>query len=380
MDEDVRPFRVDIADAAIEDLHGRLLRTRWPEPQTVDDWSQGTPLSYARELCRYWLEDYDWPAAHRRLNQFPQFMTSIDGLDIHFIHVRSPLPEATPLVLTHGWPGSVVEFFKVIGPLTDPVAHGGNPEDAFHVVCPTLPGFGFSGKPIQPGWGTQRIADAWVQLMARLGYPRFGAQGGDWGAMVTMDLGLQHPGHLIGIHLNMVPVVPPRGAAQENLTEAEQAALAALTRHSQEGTGYSKQQSTRPQSVGYGLVDSPAMLAAWIIEKFHAWSDHDGDPATVISRDEMLDNIMLYWLPAAGASAARIYWESFGRRDRAPVPVPAGCSIFPREIYRPSRRWAEPQFPQLRYWNELDRGGHFAALERPETFVDEVRAAFRSFR
>jgi len=380
MDEDVRPFQVDIADAAIEDLHDRLRRTRWPEPQTVDDWSQGTPLSYARELCRYWLEDYDWPAAQRRLNQFPQFMTGIDGLDIHFIHVRSPLPDATPLVLTHGWPGSVVEFFKVIGPLTDPVAHGGSPRDAFHVVCPTLPGFGFSGKPAQPGWGTQRIADAWAQLMARLGYPRFGAQGGDWGAMVTMDLGLRHPDHLIGIHLTMVPVVPPRGAAPDDLTEAEQAALAALARHSQEGTGYSKQQSTRPQSVGYGLVDSPAMLAAWIVEKFHAWSDHDGDPATVIARDEMLDNIMLYWLPASGASAARIYWESFGRRERAPIPVPAGCSIFPREIYRPSRRWAQPQFPRLLYWNELAKGGHFAALERPETFVDEVRAAFAAFR
>jgi epoxide hydrolase len=378
MDEDVRPFQVDI-DAAIEDLRVRLHQTRWPEPQTVDDWSQGTPLSYARELCQYWLEDYAWPAAHQRLNQFPQFMTTIDGLDIHFIHVRSPLPTATPLVLTHGWPGSVVEFFKVIGPLTDPVAHGGSPEDAFHVVCPSLPGFGFSGKPARPGWGTQRIADAWDQLMARLGYPRYGAQGGDWGARVTMDLGLRHPGHVTGIHLNMVPVVPPRGT-QDDFTEAEKAAVAALTRHSQEGTGYSKVQSTRPQTVGYGLVDSPAMLAAWIVEKFHAWSDHDGDPASVISRDEMLDNIMLYWLPATGASAARIYWESFGKNERSPIAVPAGCSIFPKEIYRPSRRWAESQFPQLRYWNELAKGGHFAALEQPETFVSEVRAAFRAFR
>jgi pimeloyl-ACP methyl ester carboxylesterase len=385
MDDDVRPFRVDIAGAAIEDLRDRLGRTRWPEPQTVDDWSQGTPLSYARELCRYWLEDYDWPAAQQRLNQFPQFMATIDGLDIHFIHVRSPLPTATPLVLTHGWPGSVVEFFKVIGPLADPVAHGGSPEDAFHVVCPTLPGFGFSGKPTRTGWGTQRIADAWDQLMARLGYPRYGAQGGDWGARVTMDLGLRHPDHLVGIHLNMVPALPARGtqgagSRGDDLTEAEKAALAALARHSQEGTGYSKQQSTRPQSVGYGLVDSPAMLAAWIVEKFHAWSDHDGDPATVISRDEMLDNIMLYWLPATGASAARIYWESFGKTEPAPITAPAGCSIFPKEIYRPSRRWAEPQFPQLRYWNELAQGGHFAALEQPETFVSEVRAAFRTFR
>jgi pimeloyl-ACP methyl ester carboxylesterase len=379
MDEDVRPFRVDIADMAIEDLRVRLHQTRWPEPQTVDDWSQGTPLSYARELCRYWLEDYDWPAANQRLNQFPQFMATVDGLDIHFIHVRSPLSTATPLVLTHGWPGSVVEFFKVIGPLTDPVAHGGSPEDAFHVVCPSLPGFGFSGKPARTGWGTQRTADAWDQLMARLGYPRYGAQGGDWGARVTMELGLRHPDHLIGIHLNMVPAIPPRGT-QDDFTEAERAAVAALARHSAAGTGYSKEQSTRPQTVGYGLVDSPAMLAAWIVEKFHAWSDHDGDPATVISWDEMLDNIMLYWLPATGASAARIYWESFGKNEPSPIAVPAGCSIFPKEIYRPSRRWAQPQFPHLRYWNELAKGGHFAALEQPETFVEEVRAAFRTFR
>ena len=382
MDEDIRPFRADIAGTAIEDLHGRLRRTRWPEPQTVDDWSQGTPLSYARELCRYWLEDYDWPAAQRRLNQFPQFTTAVDGLDIHFIHVRSPLPTATPLVLTHGWPGSVVEFFKVIGPLTDPVGHGGSlSEGAFHVVCPSLPGFGFSGKPAEPGWGTQRIADAWDTLMARLGYPRYGAQGGDWGARVTMELGLRHPDHLIGIHLTMVPAIPAPGSQGDDLTEAEQAALTAFARHAREGTGYSKQQSTRPQSVGYGLVDSPAMLAAWIVEKFHAWSDHTGDdPATVISREEMLDNIMLYWLPATGASAARIYWESFGKYTPSPIAVPAGCSIFPKEIYRPSRRWAEPQFPQLRYWHELAKGGHFAALEQPETFVNEVRAAFRSFR
>src|SRR5258708_13161592 len=331
MDDDVRPFRVDIADPAIEDLRVRLHQTRWPEPQTVDDWSQGTPLSYARKLCRYWLEDYDWPAANQRLNQFPQFMATVDGLDIHFIHVRSPLPTATPLVLTHGWPGSVVEFFKVIGRVTDPVAHGGSREDAFHVVCPSLPGFGFSGKPTRPGWGTQRIADAWNQLMTRLGYPRYGAQGGDWGARVTMDLGLRHPDHLIGIHLNMVPVVPPRGT-QDDFTEAEKAAVAALARHSAEGTGYSKEQSTRPPTVGYGLVDSPAMLAAWIVEKFHAWSDNDGDPETVISRDEMLDNIMLYWLPATGASAARIYWESFGKNQPSPIAVPAGRSIFPKRI------------------------------------------------
>jgi pimeloyl-ACP methyl ester carboxylesterase len=380
MDDEVRPFRVEIPDAVIEDLRDRLRRTRWPEPETVDDWSQGTPLSYARELCRHWLEDYDITAAQARLNEFPQFISPIDGLDIHFLHVRSPHPEATPLVLTHGWPGSVVEFRKVIGPLTDPVAHGGDAADAFHVVCPSLPGFGFSGKPAGTGWGTERIADAWDLLMGRLGYSRYGAQGGDWGAMVTINLGQRHPGSLDGIHLNMVPALPAAGAIGDDLTERERAALAAFDRHRREGTGYSKQQSTRPQSVGYGLVDSPAGLAGWIVEKFHAWTHQDGDSPTVVPMDELLDNLMLYWLPATGASAARLYWESFRRFRLIPVTVPAGCSIFPGEIFQPSRRWAEPYFPALRYWNELETGGHFAAFEQPGIFVNEVRAAFRAFR
>jgi pimeloyl-ACP methyl ester carboxylesterase len=378
MSDDVTPFRIDIPEADIDDLRDRLRRTRWPEPETVDDWSQGTPLTYARELCRYWLEDYDWYAARARLNRFPQFLTTIDGLDIHFIHVRSPHQGAVPLVITHGWPGSVIEFGKVIEPLTDPVAFGGDAADAFHVVCPSIPGFGFSGKPARTGWGCERIADAWDQLMARLGYPRYGAQGGDWGSLVTRMIGLRHPGHVTGIHLNMVPF--PNPASSDDLTERERAALAALDHHRAQGSGYAQLQSTRPQSLGYGLVDSPAALVAWITEKFQAWSDCDGDPGNVFSSDEMLDNIMLYWLPATGASAARLYWESFASRATGPVPVPVGCSIFPREIYRPSRRWAEPGFPDLRYWNELDTGGHFAALEQPATFVAEVRAAFRQFR
>jgi len=380
MDDEIRPFQIDIADAGMADLRDRLRRTRWPERETVADWSQGTPLAYLKELCRYWLEDYDWPAAHARLNHFAQFMTTIDGLDIHFLHVRSPHFYATPLLLTHGWPGSVVEFRKVIGPLTDPVTHGGDAADAFHVVCPSLPGFGFSGKPDAPGWGTERIAAAWDQLMHRLGYPRYGAQGGDWGAMVTMSLGQRHADSLAGIHLNMVPTMPAPGTGQDGLTEREQSALEAFATHRRDGTGYSRQQSTRPQSVGYGLVDSPAGLAGWIVEKFHAWADGDGDPATVISMDELLDNLMMYWLPGTGASAARIYWESFGKLSQAPVMAPAGCSIFPGDIYRPSRRWAEPFFPDLRYWHELGSGGHFAALEEPETFVSEVTAAFRTFR
>jgi pimeloyl-ACP methyl ester carboxylesterase len=269
---------------------------------------------------------------------------------------------------------------KVIGPLADPVAHGGDASDAFHVVCPALPGFGFSGKPAEPGWGLSRIADAWDQLMSRLGYPRYGAQGGDWGARVTIELARRHPASLTGIHLNMVPAVPAPGTEGSDLTEPERDALGTVARHRGQGQGYVAIQSTRPQSIGYGLVDSPAALAAWIAEKYQAWSDNDGDPSSVFTPEEMLDNIMLYWLPAAGASAARIYWGTAGKPDLAPVTVPAGCSIFPREFYRPSRRWAERVFPDLRYWNELDVGGHFAALEQPEAFVGEVRAAFRAFR
>jgi pimeloyl-ACP methyl ester carboxylesterase len=380
MDEGIRPFQIDIADADIVDLRDRLRRTRWPDPETVGDWSQGTPLSYLEELCQYWLEDYDWPAAHARLNHFPQFVTTVDGLDIHFLHVRSPHADATPLVLTHGWPGSVVEFRKVIGPLTDPVTHGGEAVEAFHVVCPSLPGFGFSGKPATPGWGTERIAVAWDELMHRLGYPRYGAQGGDWGALVTMNLGQQYADSLVGIHLTMVPTMPAPGAEGDDLTEREQSALDAFAVYHNDEIGYASQQSTRPQTIGYGLADSPAALTGWIVEKFHSWTDNDGDLAAVVSRDELIDNLMMYWLPATGASAARIYWESFGKRNLAPVTAPAGCSIFPKEIHRPSRRWAEPVFPDLRYWHELDIGGHFAALEQPETFVGEVRAAFRTFR
>ena len=379
MSEDVAPFRVDVPEASLADLRERLRRTRWPEPETVTDWSQGTPLAYVRELCRYWLMEYEWPAAQARLNRFPQFLTRINDLDIHFVHVRSPHPGATPLVMTHGWPGSVVEFRKVIDPLTDPVAFGGSAADAFHVVCPTLPGFGFSGKPARPGWGVERIADTWDQLMGRLGYPRYGAQGGDWGSLVTSALGRRHPDRVLGVHLNMVIAFPDPGTISD-LTAREQDALAAGGRHRAQGSGYAAIQSTRPQGIGYGLVDSPAALCAWIVEKFQAWSDCDGDPGTVFSADEMLDNIMLYWLTGSGASAARLYWESYARRSSDPVPVPAGASIFPKEIYRPSRRWAEPLFTDLRYWNELDHGGHFAALEQPAVFIDEVRAAFRLFR
>ena len=293
MSDDITPFRIDIPEADLEDLRQRLRGTRWPEPATVDDWSQGIPLDYTRALCQYWLEDYDWRACEARLNGLPQFRTGIDGLDIHFLHVRSPREDALPLVITHGWPGSIIEFSKVIGPLTDPEAHGGDAADAFHLVCPSLPGYGFSGKPTRPGWGTEHTGDAWDQLMTRLGYPYYGAQGGDWGAQVTTAIGARHPDHVLGIHLNM-PAVPPDPATLDDLTEREKAAIATMDCYRAWDSGYSKEQSTRPQTIGYSLVDSPAGLCAWIIEKFWSWSDCDGDPANVLTRDEMLDNVMMY--------------------------------------------------------------------------------------
>jgi len=379
MSDDITPFRIAVPEADLDDLRERLRRTRWPEAETVDDWSQGIPLAYARRLCEYWLERYDWRASEARLNRFPQFLTPVDGLGIHFIHARSPHPGALPLVITHGWPGSVVEFHKVIEPLADPVAFGGDAADAFHVVCPTLPGYGFSGKPERTGWDVHRVAAAWDQLMARLGYERYAAQGGDWGSQVTTALGMNHADHLIGIHLNMV-IAFPDPADMDNLTEREQAAMASVDHYGSWDSGYSKEQSTRPQTVGYGLVDSPAGLCAWIAEKFWAWTDCDGDPANVLTFDEMLDNVMFYWLTGAGASSARLYWESFRRPALGPVAAPTGCSIFPKEIFRPSRRWAEKMFTSLHYWNEPDIGGHFAAFEQPEILVDEVRASFRPLR
>jgi pimeloyl-ACP methyl ester carboxylesterase len=377
--DEVVPFHVDVSAEVLGDLRERLRRTRWPERETVEDWSQGIPLAYTQEVCRYWAEEYDWRATERRLNSIPQFRTGLDGLGIHFRHVRSPEPGALPLVLTHGWPGSVVEFLKVLGPLTDPVGHGGDRADAFHVVCPSLPGYGWSDKPSGTGWGVDRIAGAWAGLMGRLGYRRYGAQGGDWGSAVTTALGRIDVEHCAGIHLNMVRIGPGQGG-EADLTDAEREALAARAEFEQWETGYSKQQSTRPQTLGYGLVDSPAAQAAWILEKFRAWTDCDGDPEHVLTRDELLDNVMLYWLPAAGASSARLYWESFRGRSSEPVLVPTGVSIFPKELSHPSRRWAERLYRDIRYWNELDRGGHFAAFEQPDLFVDEIRASFRVIR
>ncbi len=378
MSQDVQPFQIRIPDADLEDLRRRLRATRWPDPEPVDDWSQGIPLAYLQDVCGTWAGDYDWRATEARLNAFDQYKTEIDGVGIHFLHVRSPHTEAYPLIMTHGWPGSIIEFLEVIAPLTDPTAHGGKEDDAFHLILPTLPGFGFSDKPEVTGWKVEKIATAWAELMARLGYEFYFAQGGDWGAGVTTAIALQDREHCHGIHLNMPMVLPD--PTMKDLTDQEKEGLAALQHYQDQESGYSKQQSTRPQTVGYGLVDSPAGQAAWILEKLKAWSDCDGHPEKVFTRRQMLDNVMMYWLPAAGASSARIYWESFGRFNQDPVHIPVGCSIFPKELFRISRRWAEKRFKRLVYWNRLDRGGHFAAFEQPQLFVQELRACFREMR
>ena len=379
MTDAITPFEIAIPDAQLVDLKRRLQATRWPDKETPGDWSQGIPLAYVQDVCRYWANDYDWRKREALLNRFPQFKTTIDGVEIHFVHVRSPHANALPLVMTHGWPGSIVEFHKVIEPLTDPTKHGGNAADAFHVVCPSLPGYAFSGKPTSPGWNTEKIGRAWSQLMPRLGYPKYVAQGGDWGAIVTTAIGLNDTKNCLGIHLNM-PIVTPDPATMNDLTEREKSALAGMQHYQDWDSGYSKQQSTRPQTLGYGLADSPSGQAAWIIEKFWSWMDCNGHPENVLTRDELLDNVMLYWLTNSAASSARLYWESFNKVARDPVKIPTGCSIFPKEIFRCSKRWAEKRFEKLVHWSDLDKGGHFAAFEVPQTFVNEVRTCFRHMR
>lgn len=379
MDESVTPFRIAATDEQLADLKRRLVATRWPDKEPVADWSQGLPLAYAQELCAYWAEGYDWRAREQRLNRFDQFTTTIDGVDVHFIHQRSKHADALPLVMSHGWPGSIAEFHKVIGPLVDPTAHGGDAADAFHLVCPSLPGYGFSGKPTEPGWNVERIARAWGTLMRRLGYDRYVAQGGDWGSMVTTAIGLQDAPACLGIHLTM-PIVAPDPATMADLTPAEKSALAGLKKYRAEGSGYARQQGTRPQTIGYALADSPAGQAAWIVEKYQAWMDCGGHPENVLTRDELLDQVMLYWLPNSATSSARLYWESFAKPNRDPVHLPTGVSLFPKEIFRSSRRWAATRFTNLVHWREFDRGGHFAALERPDVLVDEIRTCFRPLR
>jgi pimeloyl-ACP methyl ester carboxylesterase len=374
------PFRIHASDAELADLRDRLRRTRWPESETVDDWSQGVPIAYLRKVIEYWAEEYDWRAREALLNGFPQFRAQVRDLAIHFIHVRSSRADARPLLITHGWPGSVVEFLKVIGPLTEPQDHGAQDEtQAFHLICPSLPGYGFSDKPAARGFGIEKIAEAWDELMTGLGYQSYLAQGGDWGAAVTTQIGLQNLGHCRGLHVNM-PLAPPPPEAAENPGPQEQEAFAAAKRYADQESGYAVLQSTRPQTIGYALTDSPVGQAAWILEKFRSWTDCNGHPENVLTRDELLDNIMMYWLPRNAASSARLYWESFRKsfsREGARVTVPSGCSLFAKELSKPPRSWVERRYTNLTYWNELDSGGHFAAFEQPEVFVRELRNCFR---
>ena len=351
--------------------------TRWPDKETPADWSQGIPLAYMKELKDYWESDYNWPERLAKINQWPGYTTELQGLNIHFLHIKSKHAEARPLLMTHGWPGSIIEFQKVISPLTDPVSHGGQAAEAFHLILPSLPGFGYSEKPSQPGWGIEKIAAAWDELMVGLGYPKYLAQGGDWGSIVTTAIATQNLGHCQGIHVTM-PMAPPDPDTMNDLSELEQECLATYQFYQESDSGYSKQQSTRPQTLGYGLADSPIGQAGWIIEKFYQWMDCQGHPENIVSRDELLDNVMMYWLPGAAASSARIYWESFGRNQQMQpaVEIPVGTSIFPKEIFKTSERWAKKRFKQLVYFNVLNTGGHFAAFEQPETFVSELRKCF----
>jgi len=363
-DSAIRPFEIHISDKELDDLRRRLGATRWPDKETVDDWSQGTPLAYVKDVCEYWRNDYDWRRLESTLNTYPQFLTNIEGLDIHFLHIRSPHENALPLVMTHGWPGSTLEFMKVIGPLTDPTAYGGEAKDAFLVVCPSIPGYGFSDKPSTVGWGVEQIATTWATLMARLGYDKYGAQGGDWGSKIITFIGIQDPEHCVGLHTNW-PIVHPDPETMDSLTPFEKTCIERFHYHQDQGSGYSRQQGTRPQSLGYGLADSPAGQAGWILEKFQTWSDCNGHPENVFTRDELLDNIMMYWITNAAASSARLYWESSRTflANTAPVGIPSGFSLFPKEIFSISRRWAEKRFTNIVYWNDkIERGGAFCCL------------------
>jgi microsomal epoxide hydrolase len=379
---EIQPFRIDIPEAALEDLNKRLTRTRWPRESPSVGWERGVPLDYLQELAEYWQTKYDWRTQEARLNEIPQFTTTIDGANIHFLHVRSPESEAMPLILTHGWPGSVVEFLEVIGPLADPAAHGGDPADAFHVVVPSMPGFGFSGPTDDTGWDTTRIALAWAELMRRLGYEQYGAQGGDWGAQVSRTLGIRDAEHVVGVHLNFLPTFPSGDPAElEGLTEAEQERLAKLEYFATEQSGYFSIQGTRPQTLAYGLTDSPAGQLAWIVEKFKELTDSESVPEDAVDRDQMLTNVMFYWLTETARSSADLYKEdtsAFGEPEINETPT--GIAVFPAEIGQPIRRFAEPSNPNIVHWSEFDRGGHFAAMEEPDLLVEDVRTFFRGLR
>jgi pimeloyl-ACP methyl ester carboxylesterase len=390
---EIRPFTFEIAEAEIDDLRRRIAATRWPDKELVGDRSQGVQLSVTQELARYWLDDYDFGRLESRLNGLPQFVTEIDGVDVHFIHVRLSQEDALPLIMTHGWPGSVIEQIDTVGPLTDPTAHGGSAEDAFHLVLPSLPGYGFSSRPTELGWNLGRVARAWAVLMERLGYTRYVAQGGDVGAGVTDTMGRLAPEGLIGIHTNLLVPALNDPAALPAETEQERAALAAIKTFQTTGNGYFVEQATRPQTIGYALLDSPVSLAAWMV-------DHDTDayykiaaafiedkPSGNLTRDHILDNITLYWLTGTGASAARSYWEAYGAdapgAGEAPPPevrIPVAFTTFPGEIWRTPRSWVEKSYPNVVHYNEAAKGGHFAAWEEPEIFTNELRAAFRMLR
>ncbi|MET7636341.1 epoxide hydrolase family protein [Streptomyces sp. NPDC005078] len=387
--ESIRPFRVDVPESDLVDLRRRITSTRWPDRETVRDQSQGVQLATMRELARYWGTTYNWRKIEARLNSLPQFLTEIDGLDIHFIHVRSRHSNALPMILTHGWPGSVLEFLKVIDPLTNPTAHGGRADDAFHLVIPSMPGYGFSQRPTSVGWGPDRIARAWAVLMERLGYKHYVSQGGDWGAVISDKMAIQQPAGLLGIHVNFPATVPADIAekltcgdpAPAGLSVDEKAAYNKLAAFYKTGSGYSAMMVTRPQTVGYGLSDSPVGLAAWMYDKFAAWTYSNGHPERVLTKDEMLDDITLYWVTNTAISSARLYWENNANNFNAvSVSIPAAVTVFPGEIYQAPLSWTKRSYHKLIHFNKVHNGGHFAAWEVPDIFTDELRSAFRSLR
>ncbi|HTL08116.1 MAG TPA: epoxide hydrolase [Chitinophagaceae bacterium] len=390
----IRPFTANVSDAALKNLRQRVLETRWPDKETVADRTQGVRLEKIKSLVNYWGTVYDWRKAEGKLNALPQFKTNIDGLDIHFIHVRSKYKNALPLIVTHGWPGSVFEQIKIIGPLTDPTAFGGKPEDAFDVVIPSMPGYGFSGKPTEPGWGPDRIARAWDVLMKRLGYKNYVSQGGDWGSVIANAMGRQAPAGLMGIHVNMPATVPADiakclqrgGPPPVGLSTEEKKAYESMTNLYTKGAGYAGIMVTRPQTLGYSLADSPSGLAAFFYDKFDDWTYSNGDAEKVLTKDEMLDDITLYWLTNTGASSAQLYWENHNNnfnvveQKTEEISVPVAISVFPGEIYQAPKSWAEKAYKKLIYYHQTDKGGHFAAWEQPQLFVEELRAAFKSLR
>lgn len=392
--ESIRPYRIHVDEAQLADLKKRIAATRWPDKETVNDVSQGVQLAQIQALVKYWGSGYDWRKAEAKLNALPEFITTIDGVDIQFIHVRSPNPNAMPLLLTHGWPGSQFEFLKTIGPLTDPVAYGGRVEDSFDVIIPSIPGHGFSGKPTELGWGPDRVAKAWDVLIKRLGYTHYVSQGGDHGSVISDALGRLNPPGLLGIHLNMPATIPPElvkpinsgDPAPDGLTEPERKAFDSLSTFFGRNAAYGAMMVTRPQTIGYLLADSPTGTAAWMYEKIAAWTDSDGQPERVLTRDEMLDDISLYWLTNAGASSSRFYWEnnnnnfSAAAQNTASIKVPVAITVFPHEIYQAPKSWAQRAYPSLSYYNQVNKGGHFASWEQPQLFSEELREAFRPLR